>query len=185
MLPLITLLSLLQTASAQSSGSPPSCPSSGALSCSSSGSASCCFNSPGGQLVQTQFWDTNPSTGPSDSWTIHGLWPDNCDGTYQSSCDSSRDYTGISDILQQFGKQDTLNYMNQYWLDEDGDNESFWEHEWSKHGTCINTIDPSCYSNYQTGEECADFFEAAVNLFQTLPTYQVSPYFITCLFLIC
>lgn len=34
----------------------------------------CCFNSPGGLLLATQFWDANPSTGPSNSWTIHGLW---------------------------------------------------------------------------------------------------------------
>ena len=34
----------------------------------------CCFNAPGGQLLQTQFWDTSPSTGPTNSWTIHGLW---------------------------------------------------------------------------------------------------------------
>jgi hypothetical protein len=34
----------------------------------------CCFNSPGGSLLQTQFWDTDPATGPEDSWTIHGLW---------------------------------------------------------------------------------------------------------------
>jgi ribonuclease T2 len=34
----------------------------------------CCFNAPGGQLLQTQFWDTNPPTGPDDSWTLHGLW---------------------------------------------------------------------------------------------------------------
>lgn len=34
----------------------------------------CCFNAPGGSLLQTQFWDTDPSTGPEDSWTIHGLW---------------------------------------------------------------------------------------------------------------
>jgi hypothetical protein len=34
----------------------------------------CCFNSPGGSLLQTQFWDTDPASGPSDSWTIHGLW---------------------------------------------------------------------------------------------------------------
>lgn len=34
----------------------------------------CCFNAPGGQLLQTQFWDTSPPTGPSDSWTLHGLW---------------------------------------------------------------------------------------------------------------
>lgn len=34
----------------------------------------CCFNAPGGSLLQTQFWDTNPVSGPDDSWTIHGLW---------------------------------------------------------------------------------------------------------------
>ena len=34
----------------------------------------CCFNAPGGQLLQTQFWDTSPATGPDDSWTLHGLW---------------------------------------------------------------------------------------------------------------
>lgn len=34
----------------------------------------CCFNAPGGQLLQTQFWDTAPATGPVDSWTLHGLW---------------------------------------------------------------------------------------------------------------
>lgn len=34
----------------------------------------CCFNAPGGALLQTQFWDTNPASGPDDSWTIHGLW---------------------------------------------------------------------------------------------------------------
>lgn len=34
----------------------------------------CCFNAPGGQILQTQFWDTQPVTGPVDSWTLHGLW---------------------------------------------------------------------------------------------------------------
>ena len=60
------------------------------LSCQSSLSttSSCCLNSPGGQLLLTQFWDTNPPTGPTDSWTLHGLW---CatfpvDGLLTSSC---------------------------------------------------------------------------------------------------
>lgn len=34
----------------------------------------CCFNYPGGQFLQTQFWDADPAVGPDDSWTIHGLW---------------------------------------------------------------------------------------------------------------
>ena len=46
------------------------------LSCSNSTVVEnlCCFNAPGGLLLQTQFWDYNPATGPEDSWTIHGLW---------------------------------------------------------------------------------------------------------------
>lgn len=34
----------------------------------------CCFNYPGGELLQTQFWDTDPATGPASHWTVHGLW---------------------------------------------------------------------------------------------------------------
>ncbi len=51
------------------------CSSSGPLSCHNTTSYdTCCLNYPGGHLLLTQFWDTNPATGPSDSWTIHGLW---------------------------------------------------------------------------------------------------------------
>ncbi|KAJ5333076.1 Ribonuclease T2 [Penicillium brevicompactum] len=149
------------------------CSSNSGYSCASSSTTpTCCFNYPGGALLQTQFWDTSPSTGPSTSWTIHGLWPDNCDGTYESSCDSTRAYTNITDILQAQGKDDLLDYMDEYWVDIDGDNESFWAHEWGKHGTCINTIDPDCYQGYTAQEEVGDFFEKVVDLFKGLDTYQ-------------
>jgi ribonuclease T2 len=118
----------------------------------------CCFNSPGGALLQTQFWDTSPPTGPDDSWTLHGLWPDNCDGTYEANCDPKRAY-------------ETLSIMQKYWKDYKGDDESFWEHEWSKHGTCISTLDPSCYPDYQPTEEVPIFFNRTVSLFQSLPSY--------------
>jgi ribonuclease T2 len=113
------------------------------------------------------------TSGPSNSWTIHGLWPDHCDGTYDSNCDSSRAYTNITQILQFFGKTDLLSYMNQYWLDENGDNESFWEHEWGKHGTCISTLKPSCYTGYTATQEVPDFFQKTVDLFKTLDSYTV------------
>lgn len=61
--------------------------------------------------------------------------------------------------------------MQTYWKDYEGDDETFWEHEFGKHGTCISTLDPSCYTNYQSGDEAVDFFNQAVALFKTLPSY--------------
>lgn len=169
-----------------------SCPNA-QLSCSSGATITnyCCFNYPGGLLLQTQFWDTNPPTGPSDSWTIHGLWsvhlwllqiifpidpfsrPDNCDGTYEANCDPAREYTNIRQIISDAGATDLLSYMNTYWKDYQGDDNSFWSHEWGKHGTCISTLETSCYTNYVAKEEVVAYFQKAVDLFKTLPSYQV------------
>lgn len=46
------------------------------------------------------------------------------------------------------------------------------QHEWGKHGTCISTLDPDCYTNYKPTEEVPDFFNRTVSLFQSLPTYK-------------
>jgi ribonuclease I len=57
--------------------------------------------------------------------------------------------------------------MNSYWLPNSGTAESFWEHEWNKHGTCINTLAPGCYGDdYQVGDEVVDFFNKAVETFK-------------------
>jgi ribonuclease T2 len=45
--------------------------------------------------------------------------------------------------------------------------------QWSKHGTCISTLDPKCYDNYVVAQEVVDYFQAAVALFGALPTFQV------------
>ena len=55
--------------------------------------------------------------------------PDHCDGTYDSNCDAKRAYTNISAILSAAGQTDLLSYMNTYWKDNAGNDESFWEHE--------------------------------------------------------
>ncbi|KAH8599738.1 ribonuclease T2-like protein [Bisporella sp. PMI_857] len=129
----------------------------------------CCFNAPGGQMLQTQFWDTNPSTGISRAfldficrlltpfrsnthWTLHGLWPDHCDGTYDANCDSSRNYGSINSILK--------------WRQR-----LILEHEWEKHGTCISTLKTSCYTSYTSKQEVVDYFQTAVDLFKTLDSY--------------
>ncbi|MCJ1454165.1 ribonuclease T2-like [Mycoblastus sanguinarius] len=163
---------LLLSSSKLTSGGPPIC-SNPQISCQNTTAVqdTCCFNAPGGQLLQTQFWDADPATGPTDSWTIHGLWPDHCDGSYSSNCDPSRAYTNISAIISAAGQTDLLDYMNTYWVNDDGTDESFWEHEWEKHGTCISTLEPSCYTDYVPQEEVVDFFQKVVDLFQTLPSY--------------
>ncbi|KAJ5465587.1 hypothetical protein N7530_009374 [Penicillium desertorum] len=99
-------------------------------------------------------------------------WPDNCDGTYEASCDSKRAYSNITAILQDQNLGDLVDYMDEYWVDINGDNEDFWSHEWSKHGTCINTIEPSCYSDYKAQEEVGDYFQKTVELFKSLDTYK-------------
>jgi ribonuclease T2 len=154
-------------------GTPQTC-SNPQLSCHNTTAVAdlCCFNAPGGQLLQTQFWDTDPATGPDDSWTIHGLWPDRCDGTYDANCDPSREYTNISSIISSFGKTELLAYMQTYWKDYQGNDETFWEHEWGKHGTCISTLEPECYSDHTATEEVVDFFQKTVDLFKTLPSYE-------------
>ncbi|MCJ1381806.1 hypothetical protein MMC17_004917 [Xylographa soralifera] len=62
--------------------------------------------------------------------------------------------------------------MDTYWKDEGGEDESFWEHEWGKHGTCYSTLEPSCYVNYTPQEEVVDFFQRTVDLFMELNTYK-------------
>lgn len=63
--------------------------------------------------------------------------------------------------------------MNKYWKDDAGNDESFYEHEWNKHGTCISALEPSCYNGYKPQEEVVDFFQTAVDMYKTLDSYHV------------
>ncbi|KXN71528.1 hypothetical protein CONCODRAFT_5784, partial [Conidiobolus coronatus NRRL 28638] len=69
------------------------------LSCSSQLQSvdSCCSPSMGVVVLAVQ-WIQN--SGPSDEWTLHGLWPNNCDGSYgpSSGCDKSRKYSNMREI---------------------------------------------------------------------------------------
>jgi hypothetical protein len=47
------------------------------------------------------------------------------------------------------------------------------QHEWSEHGTCYNTLLPSCLPpGSPRGAEAVAYFTRVVELFQQLPTYQ-------------
>lgn len=155
------------------------CPIDSPVSCSNPGADvdTCCFESPGGVLLQTQFWDYNPATGADDEWTLHGLWPDNCDGTYEQNCDPSLNIDGTvqSIVVGQFGDQALYDFMSKTWKNYNGDDESLWVHEFNKHGTCIRTLNPTCYGGTGTmkfGQNIYDFFRITVDLYKKLPTYQ-------------
>jgi ribonuclease T2 len=56
--------------------------------------------------------------------------------------------SNITQILQYHGETEILAYMQKYWKDNTGHDETFWEHEFNKHGTCISTLEPQCIKNY-------------------------------------
>ncbi|CAI9096596.1 OLC1v1032781C1 [Oldenlandia corymbosa var. corymbosa] len=79
-----------------------------------------------------------PATGkPATDFTIHGLWPQYNNNTYPSSCNqrSQFDETKVSDLISRMEKSwPTFN------CGKKSTNTKFWTHEWTKHGTCSETV---------------------------------------------
>jgi ribonuclease T2 len=163
----------------------------------------CCVETPNGVVMQTQFWDYNNAyvngsgpanqtsvnqnkvggMGPADNvFTIHGLWNDLCDGTYNQFCNDALEVDAADlehIIVEQFSDGALYNKMKQIWVNTQNSNvqsgglESLWEHEYNKHGTCMTTLQPRCYAgNYQQYQTAYDFYRKVVEVWDTLPTYQ-------------
>ena len=64
-----------------------------------------------------------------NKWTIHGLWPQNSKSDYPTFC---RNVDFSENLLNPI-----INDLDKYWHSDRGSNESFWEHEWKKHGSCM------------------------------------------------
>ncbi|KAI0101575.1 ribonuclease Trv [Nemania sp. FL0031] len=153
----------------------PSCPLDGPISCNNQSAAdSCCFIHPGGRLLLTQFWDEEVHVGGGEEdWTLHGLWPDLCDGSYDQYCGMTPRFNNITAVLEHYGQEELVESMNRYWIASYGTNEHLWTHEFNKHGTCINTLAPSCYGeSYTSGVEVVDYFVRAFGLFRMLDTFR-------------
>ena len=53
-----------------------------------------------------------------------------------------------------------------------GSSADLWAHEWNKHGTCLSTLYPECYDDYQHGQEMVDYFDISIRMSRELPTFQ-------------
>ncbi|KIJ66331.1 hypothetical protein HYDPIDRAFT_109332 [Hydnomerulius pinastri MD-312] len=161
---------------------------------------SCCNVVQGGLVLQTQYWDTYTGREmygqllPKGSWGIHGLWPDNCDGSYDQYCDLSRQYDpdpspatlpngtavppykgpSVRTFIEEFGRFELLAYMDQFWVNQGASNDDFWAHEFSKHATCTSTFDVACYEpGYKEHQDVVNFYETVTKVFQMYPTYNM------------
>ncbi|GJJ74780.1 hypothetical protein EMPS_07138 [Entomortierella parvispora] len=152
------------------------CPTNGPLSCPTPTMAvnDCCVEVASGQFILSQAWDVNPSVGPANSFVISRLLTDKCDGTFEQNCDASRDYTGISDLLNAQGPPGFLSKMQTFWpADAGNQDEQLWEQVWAASGTCLSTLDLSCLpAGSPMGADAVAYFNATMNLFESLPTYQ-------------
>jgi len=81
-------------------------------------------------------WDPKVTT---SYFTIHGLWPENSDGTYPENCAGPKfNTTVISDLVTT---------LNKVWPSNNGANTNFWTHEWEKHGTCSEFGERAYFQN--------------------------------------
>ncbi|CCD25031.1 ribonuclease T2 NDAI_0E02140 [Naumovozyma dairenensis CBS 421] len=166
----------------------------------------CCFEYPGGIFLQSQFWNYKPrkrgmnetqlieQLGPLDSFTVHGLWPDDCFGSYEQFCDSKLFIDDVYHLLKGFGAgegQKLLNKLELLWKSNNGDHESLWIHEFNKHGSCIRNIRPECYERWDHDGDGStkvnfrgqsqslyakkgvfDYFNITFNLFEKINTFE-------------
>lgn len=97
-----------------------------------------------------------------------------CAGTYPEFCDAAREYASPLNVLKKARKWSLIKYMEKYWTDNTGDNESLWKHEFDKHGTCMSTLETGCYGKrYVEAVEEIDFYEATIEQFKKLDSYKV------------
>lgn len=100
-----------------------------------------------GCLEPLPFWKAN--------LTIHGLWPENTDGSWPASCTTEPlNHDTLAPIIQE---------LEHYWPNVRALKPTaahfwdFWQHEWSKHGTC-------------SGLSQLDYFTAVLHHFVPTPS---------------
>jgi len=82
------------------------------------------------------------------SMTIHGLWPQYIAGGYPASCTTETfNYT----VVESLGYENFVKYWpDVQYAESSADYKSFWDHEWTKHGTCTGLSQSTYFSNALT-----------------------------------
>mmetsp|Transcript_16322 Transcript_16322/g.19939 ORF Transcript_16322/g.19939 Transcript_16322/m.19939 type:complete len:252 (+) Transcript_16322:160-915(+) len=75
---------------------------------------------------------------PMDFWrgslTLHGLWPERKDGSWPSTCSNEK---FDPEVVEDIGSDKFHTYWPNVKASESSPSRfGFWEHEWTKHGTC-------------------------------------------------
>ena len=63
----------------------------------------------------------------STAFNIHGLWPSTSSGQGPQNC-SGAQFSLSSSVTS---------LLETCWLSDSGSSQTFWQHEWTKHGTCV------------------------------------------------
>ncbi|KAF9370713.1 ribonuclease T2-like, partial [Podila verticillata] len=129
----------------------------------------CCLPD-NGIMVLAQQWF--PGLGPSDEFTLHGLFPDTCGGGIVGNCDPSREHDDVESRLSSYPHprvrfmQDMEDYWSSYKKTSNNQpaNNDFWSHEWNTHGTCVSTLNPNCFDDFTQDQDLYMFFDRTLAL---------------------
>ena len=75
-------------------------------------------------------------------FTLHGLWPERADGSYPATC--------TNDKFNPSAVQPIMSELNTYWPSLNGPSNTFWAHEYEKHGTCAQDVLPTEFDFFNT-----------------------------------
>jgi ribonuclease T2 len=77
---------------------------------------------------------------PVEAFTIHGVWPEYSNGGWPQYCAENL-YESANKTLQTASLQGNWREKRVCeWPSYEGGDSTFWEHEWSKHGTCASPL---------------------------------------------